>query len=67
MNLLQQMPPDTSSYMIAGFSVIFGTMLLYVSSLIIRWRNLEQDMTVLQELEGVESASTPVESQKYQA
>jgi hypothetical protein len=49
--LLQQSIPDTSAYMIAGYSVIFGIMLIYVASLILRRRNLHQDMQVLEELE----------------
>lgn len=50
MLFLQQIP-DTSAYMIGGYAVIFGTMLAYVISLIIRRRNLEQDIQVLNELE----------------
>jgi hypothetical protein len=49
-----QQPPDTSAYMIAGYVVIFGTMLAYVFSLIIRRRNLEQDMQVLHGLQNSE-------------
>jgi len=49
-SLLLEGPADTASYMIAGFVVIFGVMLLYVLSLYIRKRNLEQDMEVLNEL-----------------
>ena len=47
----QQTTPDTSSYMVAGFVVIFGAMLVYLASLVIRWRNLRGDLEVLQELE----------------
>ena len=48
--LLQQAPAQTSNYMIAGYVVIFGVMLLYVISLIVRRRNLEQDVQVLETL-----------------
>ena len=48
-SLLMQAPADTISYMIAGFVVIFGVMLLYLLSLYIRKRNLEQDLVVLSE------------------
>jgi hypothetical protein len=51
MNLLQVGPADTTSYMIAGFAVIFGVMSLYVLSLVIRKRNLEKDLEVLAELD----------------
>lgn len=51
-SLLQQTgPAETSAYMIAGYSVIFGVMLIYLISLAIRRRNLKQDLDVLQELE----------------
>jgi hypothetical protein len=52
MNLLQVGPADTTSYMIAGFAVIFGVMSLYVLSLVIRKRNLEKDLEVLAELDN---------------
>ena len=52
MNLLQVGPADTTSYMIAGYAVIFGTMLLYVLSLVVRKRNLENDLEVLAELDN---------------
>ena len=50
-SLLLEGPADTTSYMIAGFAVIFGVMLLYVLSLYIRKRSLEQDLEVLEELQ----------------
>jgi hypothetical protein len=61
---LQQTTPDTSSYMIGGFAVIFGSMLIYLVSLMIRGRNLRQDLEMLQELENrsnspLNSASQP--------
>ncbi len=33
-------PASTWSYFIAGYSVILGSLLLYVLSLVIRWRHL---------------------------
>jgi hypothetical protein len=49
-SLLIETPADTAAYMIAGFAVIFGVMLVYVLSLYIRVRNLELDMEALNEL-----------------
>lgn len=49
---VQQGTPDTSSYMIAGFAVIFGTMLVYIASLFVRWRNFQRDLEMLRELEN---------------
>ena len=50
--LLQEGPADTTSYMIAGYSVIFGVMLLYVISLMVRQRNLQKDLEVLEEIQS---------------
>jgi hypothetical protein len=44
-------PANTLSYMIAGFSVIFGAMLIYVISLIVRSTRLHREDEALQELE----------------
>jgi len=40
--------------MIAGYSVIFSIMLLYVISLFVRRRNLKRDLQVLNEMESKE-------------
>jgi hypothetical protein len=48
--LLQEGPAETTGFMIAGYAVIFGVMLLYVISLYIRRRNLIRDLEVLEEL-----------------
>jgi hypothetical protein len=63
----QTLPADTFNYMVAGYAVIFGAMLLYVVSLIIRRRNLEQDMNVILELEQAEGNPGGASSQEYQA
>ena len=47
----QEAPADTTTYMIAGYAVIFGVMLLYLISLYIRKRNLENDLEVLEEID----------------
>lgn len=41
-------PAQTLSYLVAGYVVIFGTMLAYLVSLIVRFRNLRQDYEILQ-------------------
>jgi hypothetical protein len=51
MLFFQQAPAPTSTYMIAGYIVIFGVMALYLASLIIRRRNLNQDLQALQSLD----------------
>ena len=50
--LLQEGPAETTNFMIAGYAVIFGVMLIYLVSLNIRRRNLRQDLEMLQELEN---------------
>ena len=47
----QEPTPDTSGYMIAGYTIAFLVMGLYVLSLYLRNRNLQQDMSMLEELE----------------
>jgi hypothetical protein len=49
-------PPDTSAYMIAGYAVFFIVAAVYVLSLLVRWRNLNQDM---QTLEAIEKENEP--------
>ena len=49
MYFLQTGPAETTSYMIAGFVVIFGIMLIYVISLFIRRRNLIMELHALEE------------------
>ncbi|HWQ03825.1 MAG TPA: hypothetical protein VN452_00560 [Longilinea sp.] len=44
-------PADTLTYMIAGYSVIFGIMAIYLVSLIVRWNNLRKDEELLKDLE----------------
>jgi len=46
--------PNTSSYMIAGYTVAFVLIAVYLVSLIVRWRNLRQDYTVLKSIEAEE-------------
>lgn len=48
--LLQDAPAQTTNYMIYGYIVIFGVMLLYVVSLYIRRRNLKQDLELLEDV-----------------
>ncbi len=50
----QVAPPDTSSYMIAGYVVFAVIMGIYLASFFIRRRNLEQD---LKTLEGIQVES----------
>lgn len=50
--LLQEAPADTTSYMIAGYAIIFGVMLLYLISLLVRQRNLQKDLEVLEEIQS---------------
>ena len=49
--LFQDAPINTSGYMVAGYIIAFAVMGLYVLSLISRWRNLQKDLTTLEELD----------------
>lgn len=53
-SILQQAPAETTRYMIAGYTVIFSIMLLYVLSLVVRCRNLERDLETLKQMEPKE-------------
>jgi len=44
-------PADTYSYMIAGYVVIFGVILAYLGSLVVRWRSLQREKTMLEQIE----------------
>jgi len=49
--MLFQNTIDTSSYMVAGYSIFFGITIIYLFSLFSRWRNLLRDLETLEELE----------------
>jgi len=57
----QEVTPDTSGYMIAGYVIAFVLMGLYVVSMYLRSRNLKQDMTMLEEMD--KSTPPPVQKQ----
>lgn len=64
MLFFQESTPDTSAYMIAGYTVAFVIMAIYLASLFIRWRNLDRDLQTLESLEaeskpGVSRQKTP--------
>ena len=48
---LQEGPADTFNYMVYGFAVILGSVLLYIASLLTRNRNLKREEAVLKEME----------------
>ncbi len=47
----QEVTPDTSGYMIAGYASAFIILAIYVASIYLRQRNLNQDMEMLAEME----------------
>jgi hypothetical protein len=53
-SILQQAPAETTRYMIAGYSVIFSVMFLYIVSIFIRHRNLKRDIEILNEMDPKE-------------
>ncbi len=52
MFFLQEGPANTTTYMIAGYTVIFGLIALYLLSLYVRQKNYKKDFELLQELGG---------------
>jgi CcmD family protein len=51
LNDILQAPAETTRYMVAGYTVIFSVMLLYIVSLGVRRRRLERDLSTLNEIE----------------
>jgi CHASE1-domain containing sensor protein len=47
-----QPPPDTLSYMLLGFGVIFFGLAVLILSLIVRFRNLRRDVEILKDIEA---------------
>ena len=45
-------PPDTSHYMVAGYAIAFSVMLIYVISLFVRTRNLNRDLSTLEDMDS---------------
>lgn len=44
------LPPETTSYMIAGYVVLVGGILLYLATLWLRHRHAREDWQLLEEL-----------------
>ena len=51
---LQETTANTFNYMILGFGVILGVIVLYLISLVARFRNLYRDLELLNEIEADE-------------
>lgn len=45
---MQQPPADTFGYMVLGYAVILGSIAAFIASLAVRFRNLAQDLQVLE-------------------
>ncbi len=55
--LFDQSTPDTSIYMIAGYSIFFLIAAIYLVSFYVRARNLRRDLETLESIES--EAKTP--------
>jgi len=51
-------PAETTVYMIAGYAVIFGVLLVYLFSLWVRHVNLSRDEAALRDLEHDDQLSS---------
>ena len=58
----QEVTPDTSGYMIAGYVIAFVLMGLYVASMYLPNRSLKQDMTMREEMEKAAPPPVPKKS-----
>ncbi len=52
--LQQEGPANTDGYMVAGYIVVFGVMVIYLVSLVVRQRSLNKDLELLEDLESGE-------------
>ncbi|HSB66088.1 MAG TPA: hypothetical protein VLD65_05885 [Anaerolineales bacterium] len=53
-SIFQQAPAETTRYMVAGYTVIFSIMLLYIISIFIRRHNLTREVKMMDEMEAKE-------------
>ena len=61
--LFQTGAADTLNFMLMGMGVILGTITLFVVSIVVRRRNLERDLALLDEVESeqkVQASDQPV-------
>ena len=56
--MLQEATPDTYGYMLLGYGVILGTMVLFVASLVSRFRNLRRDLELMEEVQAPKRTTT---------
>ena len=43
--------PETTAYLLLGLGVIVGFLLVLIGSMVVRYRNLKQDLKTLEQLE----------------
>ena len=55
LSILMQ-PADTWNYFVMGYAICFGVMGLYIVSYFVRFRNLRQELALLEELESESKA-----------
>ena len=56
---LQETTTNTDGYMIAGYAIAFIVMALYIASIYIRSRNLNRDLTLLEEMDKSSAPAEP--------
>ena len=57
--LLQDAPPDTSGYMVAGYVIFAVIMAIYMISFLARTRNLGRDLSTLEAMKAESQAAKP--------
>ena len=60
----QDAPPDTSAYMVAGYTIFFLIATVYLISLVLRSRNLALDLATLEDIQAETGAKDEVDSPK---
>ncbi|WP_299025067.1 hypothetical protein [uncultured Thermanaerothrix sp.] len=59
-------PANTVNYFITGYVIIFGAMLAYLVSLVVRWHHLRQDEALLTQLEAEKTNPQAGEAKPHQ-
>jgi hypothetical protein len=49
--MTETVTPDTGAYLVLGLVVIFGILSAFIASIVIRYRSLQKDVQLLEQLE----------------
>lgn len=56
---LLQDTPNTANFLYIGYGIVIGLLLLYLGSLVLRRRNLQKDLDLIEDLKAEEAERQP--------